>query len=410
MIKRPSIEIDNASGWRTPVVFLMIMVAANGFTFATWGALLNNFAIEQVHFTGREIGILQSLREVPGLLAFTAIGFLFIFREQTFAIVSLLLLGIGTALTGFFPTNLGFYATTVLMSVGFHYYETMNQSLSLQWLPKKTAPAIMGKILAAGSVATISAFAMIFATWWVLDLSFKTIYMISGGVTIAIAIFLWFTFPHFQEKVPQKKAIVLRSRYWLYYALTFMAGARRQIFIVFAGFLMVEKFGFTVPQITTMFLANALFNIYFAPKIGSFIARWGERRALTLEYIGLICVFATYAFVENPWIAGGLYIIDHAFFAMAIAMKTYFQKIADPADMAPTAGVAFSINHIAAVFIPVVFGMIWLQSHAAVFLIGAGMAFISLCLSLLIPHDPRAGNETMLSSKETGRLSQPATT
>ncbi len=136
MIKRPSIQIENASGWRTPVIFLMIIVAANGFTFATWGALLNNFAIEQVKFTGREIGILQSLREVHGLLAFTAIGFLYIFREQTFAIVSLILLGLGTMLTGFFPTNYGFYATTILMSVGFHYYDTMNQSLTLQWLPK----------------------------------------------------------------------------------------------------------------------------------------------------------------------------------------------------------------------------------------------------------------------------------
>ena len=410
MIKRPSVPISSATGWRTPVVFLMIIVAANGFTFATWGALLNNFAIEQVKFTGREIGILQSFREVPGLLAFTAIGFLYIFREQTFAIVSLMLLGLGTALTGFFPTNLGFYSTTILMSVGFHYYETMNQSLTLQWLPKKTAPATMGKILAAGSVATISAFAMIFVAWWLLKLDYKTIYILGGSIAICVGLFLWLFFPHFEEKVIQKKTIVLRPRYWLYYALTFMAGARRQIFVVFAGFLMVEKFGFTVPQITAMFLANALFNIYFAPKIGGLNARWGERPALTLEYIGLIGVFSTYAFVETPWIAGGLYIIDHAFFAMAIAMKTYFQKIADPADMAPTAGVAFSINHIAAVFIPVIFGMIWLQSHAAVFLIGAAMAFVSLCLSLLIPNDPREGHETILNDRAKQPTSQPAPT
>ena len=410
MIKRQtSIAIENATGWRTPVMFLMIIVAANGFTFATWGALLNNFAIEKTNFSGAEIGLLQSIREVPGLLAFTAIGFLYIFREQTFAIVSLLLLGLGTALTGFFPTEYGFYATTLIMSVGFHYYETMNQSLSLQWLPKKTAPKTMGKILAVGSGSTLTAFAMIYLTWWVLALDYKYIYIIGGLFSICIAIFLWFSFPHFQEKTTQRKTLVLRPRYWLFYALTFMAGARRQIFVVFAGFLMVEKFGFTVTQITTMFLANALFNMYFAPKIGHLIAKWGERRALTLEYIGLIGVFVSYAFVENSTIAGGLYILDHAFFAMAIAIKTYFQKIGDPQDMAPTAGVAFSINHIAAVFIPVVFGYIWLQSHAAVFLIGASFAFISLCLSLLIPNDPHAGNETILSNQKSDQATHAAT-
>ena len=193
----------------------------------------------------------------------------------------------------------------------------------------------------------------------------------------------------------------MRKRYWLYYALTFMSGARRQIFIVFAGFMMVEKFGFSVAAITGLFLANAVFNMWIAPKIGNLIIKLGERRMLVLEYIGLIGVFLAYAFVENPWIAAGLYLIDHAFFAMAIAQKTYFQKIADPADMAPTAGVAFTINHIAAVVIPVLFGLIWLTHPSWVFIIGAGMAGVSLALSLLIPRDPREGNETLLSNPET---------
>jgi predicted MFS family arabinose efflux permease len=180
----------------------------------------------------------------------------------------------------------------------------------------------------------------------------------------------------------------------LYYALTFVSGARRQIFIVFAGFLLVEKFGYRVPTISALFFINGLFNMWFAPKIGRVIARWGERKALICEYIGLIGIFTAYAFVENGTIAGALYVLDHLFFAMAIAIKTYFQKIADPADIASTAAVGFTINHIAAVIIPVVFGVIWLTSPAFVFLAGAGMAGISLILSFLVPRTPQPGNET----------------
>ena len=106
-------------------------------------------------------------------------------------------------------------------------------------------------------------------------------------------------FPHFTEKTFQTRKIVLRKRYWLYYALTFIAGARRQIFIVFAGFLMVEKFGYSVPQITALFLLNAAFNIWFAPIVGKLITRVGERNALIFEYIGLIAVFVSYAMVES---------------------------------------------------------------------------------------------------------------
>jgi predicted MFS family arabinose efflux permease len=322
----------------------------------------------------------------------------FVWREQTFAVISLTLCGLGTAITGFFPTALGFYITTFIMSVGFHYFETVQQSLSLQWLPKSDAPHQLGRIIAAGSFATIAAYALIFVTWKLLHLDFSSVYLAGGGATVLLALLAWFGFPKFREAVPQRKHLLMRKRYWLYYALTFMSGARRQIFIVFAGFMMVEKFGFSVAAITGLFLANAVFNMWIAPKIGNLIIRLGERRILVLEYAGLIGVFLAYAFVENPWIAAALYLVDHAFFAMAIAQKTYFQKIADPADMAPTAGVAFTINHIAAVVIPVLFGLIWLSHPSWVFIIGAGMAGISLILSLLIPRDPREGNETLLGS------------
>ena len=218
--------------------------------------------------------------------------------------------------------------------------------------------------------------------------------MVSGGITVGIAIFCILFYPQFQSPTPQHKTMILRKRYWLYYALQFMAGARRQIFMVFAGFMMVEQFGYSVSDIAALFLINHLFNWAFASRIGVIVGRIGERRALTFEYCGLFCVFTAYAFVSSAYWAGALY-ADHIFFSIAIALKTYFQKIADPADMASTAGVAFTINHIAAVVIPVLFGLIWLISPMWVFLAGSVMALISLILALNIPLSPRAGHEVI---------------
>ena len=137
----------------------------------------------------------------------------------------------------------------------------------------------------------------------------------------------------FPSKVPQNKNLVLRKRYWLFYVLTFLSGARRQIFVVFAAFLMVEKFGYSAAEVTLLFLINYAFNWSFAERIGELIGRFGERRALTFEYIGLIIVFIAYGLVQNATLAAFLYILDHMFFAMAIAISTYFQKIADPRDI-----------------------------------------------------------------------------
>jgi MFS family permease len=361
--------------------------------------LLNNFAIDRAAFTGAEIGMLQSLREVPGFLAFAVVFLLLLFREQTLAYLSLALLGIGTAVTGWFPSVIGLYCTTVLMSIGYHYYETVQISLSLQWIDKARAPETLGRIIAVGSFTSIVTFGLIWVAFNLLDLDFRWVYLLGGGLTAGVALFAWLAFPRFPERVRQHKHMVLRTRYWLYYALTFMSGARRQIFIVFAGFLMVEKFGFTVAQITLLFLVNAVANVFMAPKIGRLIARWGERRALVFEYIGLMGVFSAYAFVENATFAACLYVVDHMFFALAIAIKTYFQKIADPADIAATAGVGFTINHIAAVLLPVAFGLLWLVSPGAVFLSGAAMAGLSLLLAFNVPAQPGPGNEVVVGPR-----------
>jgi len=378
----------------------MAMAAVMQIAFATWMTMTNNFAVEILAFTGKEIGIQQSIREIPGFLSFAAVFLLLLGREQTWAYISMLILGGAAAVTGMFPSFTGFLITTFISSIGYHYYETMHQSLSLQWLPKKTAPATMGKILSVSSIAQLAVFGFIFiASAW-FALSFNGIYMITGLITCIGTILLWIFFPAFKDGAPQHKKLLLRQRYWLYYALTFMGGARRQIFMVFAGFMMVERFGFKIYEVTGLMAANQIVTMLLAPLIGKWIVRFGERRILTIEYIGLVCVFVAYAYVPTWEMAVALYIIDHAFFAMAISMKTYFQKIADPSDIAPTAGVAFTINHIAAVFIPVLFGLIWVFDPAAVFLAGAAMAFVSLILARMVPLAPEEGNEFVWSVEQ----------
>ena len=384
--------------WQTPTNLLVIMSVAMTLAFATWMALLNNFVIERAYFTGKEIGILQSIREIPGFLAFTAVFLLLIVKEQAFAYISLALLGVGVAISGYFPSAVGLYLTTFLMSVGFHYYETVKQSLSLQWLSIEEAPSVLGKLIAVSSLASLIVYAFLWIAQSYFSFSYETIYLLGGGSCLCLSLIMWLGFPSFKSVTPQRKHLILRKRYWLYYALTFMGGARRQIFTVFAGFLMVEKFGYSVSNIAALFLINHLFNWGFAGKIGHVIGEIGERRALTFEYCGLFLVFTAYAFVDNAVWAGVLYVLDHLFFSLAIAIKTYFQKIADPADMASTAGVAFTINHIAAVFIPVSFGLVWLVSPAMVFLMGSGMALLSLLLARNIPSKPEAGNEVVRRS------------
>ncbi len=362
--------------------FVMAMV------YAVWNTLLNNFVVEVAQFNGAQIGLLQSLREVPGFLAFSAVFVLLILAEQTLALVALALMCIGVALTGFFPFEYGLYATTLLMSVGFHYYETVNQSLTLQWLPQHQTAEFMGQTLAIKAAGALLAYAGIYLGMQALGLDYLWLYFTAGCIGIGLVALLCRHYPHFQGGVAQSKRLSLNKNYWVYYGLTFLSGARRQIFVVFAGFLMVEKFGFSVTDITTLFLVNYLFNLICAPALGRFIQRVGDRNALMLEYVGLCLVFIGYGLAEQAWQAATLYVLDHLLFALAIAMKSYLQKIADPKELAATASVSFTINHLAAVFIPALLGVIWMQDHSLVFFIGASFAVGSFILSTRVPQAP----------------------
>ena len=395
---------------RRPVTLLFLMAIAMPVAFNTWSALLNNFVIEVASFDGADIGVLHTLREIPGFLAFLVIFLIIFMREQVLGLLSLALLGAATAVTAWFPTLQGILVITVLSSIGFHYFETVAQSLQLQWLSKERAPQMLGWLVATGSAATLVVYGVIVVLWEPLNLSYNAVYMAAGGFTVLVALFCLFAIPQFDGPTPQNKKMVLRRRYWLYYALQFMAGARRQIFVVFAGFMMVERFGFEVHHLTGLYLINLLVNMVAAPMLGRFVARFGERRTLIFEYAGLATVFALYGgiywFGWGVMLAAALYVVDHILFALALALKTYFQKIADPADIAPTAAVAFTINHIAAVFLPVLLGLLWVASPAMVFALAALMALVSLMLSLMIPRHPEPGNETIFARLKAPTLAQ----
>ncbi|NOC46539.1 MULTISPECIES: MFS transporter [unclassified Ruegeria] len=397
----PLTEAQSLPFWRRPITLLFMMALTMPIAFNAWSALLNNFVIEVANFDGADIGLLHTVREIPGFLAVGVIAVIIFIREQVLAMISLMMLGVATAVTAWFPSLGGLLFVTLFSSIGFHYYETVNQSLQLQWLPKDRAPQVLGWLVAMGSAATMVVYGLIVLTWDRFDLSYNFVFMASGGVTAALALFCLFAYPQFDAPTPQTKKLILRRRYWLYYALQFMAGARRQIFVVFAGFMMVEKFGFEVHELTSLYLINLMINMLAAPLLGKAVAKFGERRTLIFEYTGLAIVFAAYGgiywFGWGVLLAAILYVIDHVLFALALALKTYFQKIADPADIAPTAAVAFTINHIAAVFLPALLGLLWVVSPGAVFGLAAAMAIVSLLLSLLIPRHPEPGNETILT-------------
>jgi predicted MFS family arabinose efflux permease len=187
---------------------------------------------------------------------------------------------------------------------------------------------------------------------------------------------------------PQRKKVVLKREYGLFYLLTFLSGARRQVFVAFASFLMVKKFGFTIPEITLLFVANNALNWWLNPWVGRAIVRYGERWVLSAEYGSLVLLFVAYALVSDKALVGFLYVVDNVFFNFYLAINTYFQKIADPRDIAPSMAVGSAINHITAVVLPALGGLIWMIDYRIIFYSGAVLAFLTFMVAQWVPAKP----------------------
>lgn len=363
--------------------YLIVLTIASMVGLQTWMILFNNFAVELAGLNGQQVGGIQSVREIPGFLALLVIYVLLVIREHRLAALSIILLGIGIAATGFFPSYAGLLATTLLMSFGFHYYETVNQSLTLQYFSKRTSPLVFGRLRSLAAASTIVASLLIFLLGGMV--SYTTIYLLLGCLVTVAGLWALFQDPTHDRIAVQHRKMIFRRRYLLYYFLTFMAGARRQIFIAFSVFLLVKVFDFAVREVTLLFIVNNIINFFVSPLIGRAIVRFGERLVLSVEYGGLILVFFTYAFTDSKSVVILMYLLDHMLFNFSIAIRTYFQKVADPQDIAPSMAVGFTINHVAAVVIPVLGGLIWMIDYRIPFVLGAMMSIISLVAVQKIP-------------------------
>ena len=363
--------------------YLVVLTISSAIGLQAWLTLFNNFAVEVAGLEGKHIGMIQSVREIPGFLALLAVFVMRVVREHRLSALSTLLLGVGLAATGLFPSYSGLLITTLTMSFGFHYYETTNQSLTLQYFDENASPWVFGKLRSLASASNIAVGVCIYCL--AVYLNYTQIYLLIGSLIIAMSIWGLNQDPSDRNIIPQYKKMIFRKNYWLFYFLTFMGGARRQIFMAFAVFLLVKRFQFSLQEITFLFVINNIINSFLSPIIGKSIIRFGERRVLSLEYFSLIFVFLAYATVQSKTLLALLYILDHIFFNFSIAIRTYFQKVADPRDIAPSMAVGFTINHIAAVVLPAIGGLLWMVDYRIPFVAGAAFSMVSLIAVQQIP-------------------------
>jgi predicted MFS family arabinose efflux permease len=373
---------------------LVYLVASNfllNFGFVFWQTTFNNFAVEQIGVGPASVGWVQALRELPGLMGFL-LGFLALLLSETrIMALSLVLLGSGILMTGQSESVPFLLVSTLVMSFGFHFFYPTNNAVVLMAIEKQHAPRVLGQLRSLGAIAAVTATGAVYflAGSW----GYRTLFLVIGGV-VAVGGLLLLPVQGVKEGLPSRRRVVLRRRYWLYYTLSFLMGSRRHIFTTFAIFLLVREHGISVQTTATLFLINSLVNTYALQLVGKLVGQLGERLMLSFAFGTLALVFLGYAYVTYLPVLFILFVIDNIMFGFNLALATYFQKIAvTPEEITSNLSVEQTINHIAAIVVPVVGGTVWeLFGLQFPFLVGVGIVLVSLLLvqGMRTPAEPVA--------------------
>lgn len=378
----PSLSMDEPASSAAGTVLRLLVVAGFFMSFGlnAWSALFNNFAVDVLHQSPDRVAYIQSLREIPGLLGFVLGYIVMLIPEMRLAGLCVTLLGVGLVVTG---SSDGFgllLLGTMMTSVGFHFFDSANASLVLTYAREEHAPKVLGALGSIGAAAAVAGNLTIVCLAG--PLGYRPLLYLLGGLTMAGGLLVSVLGRQgATEKL--RRRMVFRRSYWLYYLMTFLMGSRRHIFSTFATLLLVQRYRMPVQQMAILLLVNSIVTTYSFQKIGQLIARWGERPVLTANFLLLIAVFTGYAYIG--WLPALilLFVIDNVLFGTDLALRTYFQKIAvTREDISSNVSMAQTINHLSAVFVPALGGVLWrLYGHQATFMAGTVIVIVSLALT-----------------------------
>ena len=334
-----------------------------------------------------EQGELESWRESCGIFSLAILALLAGLAEPLVGSVMLVLFAAGLASYAFVDSYFWLVVASMVWSQGLHVWMPLPNSMALGLAEEGKAGHRLGQLRAAGAIGSGAGLvgALVLYSRGV---AIRPLFLVAGAAGIVAAVAILGVPRNLKTPGPR---LVIRRRYWLYYLLSFLEGWRKQIFVAFAGFLLVYEYGVEVDVMLKLWIGIQAISFLAAPPVGRLIDRVGERKVLVFYFACLTLFFVGYAFVGNIHVLYVLYVVDSAFFVFAVALTTYVSRIAPPSEHTPTLSMGVTMNHVAAVAMPLVGALLWKYlGHTWVFLAGAFAAAVSVGVSLLLPRGPGA--------------------
>ncbi|MEW6697876.1 MAG: MFS transporter [Bacillota bacterium] len=338
-------------------------------------------------------GGLEFPRELPGFLVVFTTGLLLFLPDVRIAVVANLVLAFGLLGLGFLSPSFTWVVVWMMIwSVGAHLYMPLESSIGVALSKPGEEGKTLGQLGAIRTAASLGGFLLVWLGFRYFDISYGLIFGLAGFFAVAAAVCLLLMMPRPSKTKRQK--LLFKRKYMLFYWLNVLFGARKQVFLTFAPWVLIKVFDQPVTTFAVLGLVGTVAGIPFRALLGRAIDRFGERAVIATESLLLVLVCLGYGFAKELglgslaiWLVFFCYVGDQMLFACNMARATYLNKIADsPDDLTPTLSMGLTIDHVVSMTIPFFGGLLWMVlGYQYVFLVAAIIALLNFYAALKIP-------------------------
>jgi len=375
---------------------LLLATMFFGSTSGIFLSTLNNYLSEVHGFDAGHRGWLEFPRELPGFLIFIVMGILLThMRESRIAALAMVATAAGALGLGYLsPGVVLLVAWIVIWSLGDHIIFAVEGPLGLKLAKQGGEGRRLGQLGGARNLGVILGVGIVWLLAKFVGDRYDLFYLVAG-ISAMVAGVMYLRL-NIGKQDPPSRRLVYRREYHIFYAISALFGIRKQIFLVFGTWVLVSLHEVPVATIALLYFVASALGVLLRPLLGDVIDWLGERKVLATDEIMLLVVCMIYAFASDVfaaphdlWALYGAYMLDHILFALRVARTTYLKKIAvDPADITPTISLGITIDHVVAMSLPVLSGIIWERyGHQWVFVLAGAIALggFFICLRIRVP-------------------------
>ncbi|MFZ5649149.1 MAG: MFS transporter [Bacillota bacterium] len=361
----------------------------------------NNYISETFHVSEAVRGGLEFFRELPGFLVVILSGMLMALADVRIAMISLSIMALGLFGQGFIAPDLQLAVVWMIMwSIGAHLFMPVASSITVSLSKPGEVGRRLGKWSGINTAASLLGYLIVWVGFRFFNIDYRLTFGLAALAAVGAVVCLAGMKAHKTNRPGM--SFMFKRRYSLYYLLSLLFGARKQIFLTFGPWVLIRVFEQPVTTFAVLGIAGTVLGIFFKPALGAAIDRFGEKAVIMAESLALVVVCLGYGYAGDIFSApAAIYIVyacfigDNLLFAGLMARATYLNKIAeDKNDLTPTLSMGISIDHAVSMTIPFFAGLLWeFMGFRYVFLVAAILALINLWTATYI----RTGKE-----QETG--------